>query len=75
MLRPMRTVLEKATSEQKKDAGELNKYFLDVQSHMVQILEDVDEGISECRDLAESYNTKVRVIRFPIKNNDGTYIS
>ena len=62
MLRPMRSVLDKALvdgSVSDGSATSLNKYFLDVQSHMIQILEDVEEGISECRDLTEAYNTKV----------------
>jgi Mg2+ and Co2+ transporter CorA len=62
MLRPMRSVLDKALvdgSVSDGSASSLNKYFLDVQSHMTQILEDVEEGISECRDLTEAYNTKV----------------
>lgn len=62
MLRPMRSVLDKALSDVSLSDGSvssLNKYFLDVHSHMVQILEDVEEGISECRDLSEAYNTKV----------------
>jgi magnesium transporter len=35
------------------------KYMRDVYSHLIQILEDIEVGQSECRDLIESYNMKI----------------
>ena len=54
VLRPMRAVLEKAKDKAKdKENASFSatsaKYFLDVNSHMVQIIEDIDEGLAECR--------------------------
>ena len=60
ILRPMRSVLEKAIATT-ADGAASAKYLRDVHSHLVQILEDIDEGVSECRDLAEHYSTKVGV--------------
>ena len=57
MLRPMRSVLDKALND--GSVTDLKKFFWDVQSHMTQILEDLEEGITECRDLTEAYNSKV----------------
>ena len=35
------------------------KYMRDVYSHLIQILEDIEAGTNECRDLTEVYNMKL----------------
>ena len=51
----MRSVLVKAIVDSKATA----RYLRDVNSRLTQILEDIEEGVSECRDLADHYNVKV----------------
>ena len=40
-------------------SGSAQKYMRDVYSHLIQILEDIEAGKNECRDLSEVYNIKI----------------
>jgi len=56
VLRPMKPVLETAIESSEPTVA---KYLRDVHSLMVQVLDDVSEGISRCTLLGDHYNTKV----------------
>ena len=63
MLRPMREVLSSteraAFTEGRGEKAMESKYLRDVHSHVIQLLEDVEEAISQCRDLRDLYDSKV----------------
>eukprot|EP00622_Pseudochattonella_farcimen_P003320 FR738468.1.p1 GENE.FR738468.1~~FR738468.1.p1 ORF type:complete len:230 (+),score=15.56 FR738468.1:39-692(+) len=56
MLRPMREVLNTTHSI---SSGEIKKYLKDIHSHINSLLEDVEAGIEQCRDLITHYDTKI----------------
>ena len=45
--------------KEEEGSKEAAKYMRDVLSHLIQILEDVEVGQNECRDLSDLYATKL----------------
>ena len=67
-LRPMKEVLLKAADDMAEDGAVEKgnssalmsaKYMRDVYSHIIQILEDIEVGQQECRDLTDLYSSKI----------------
>jgi len=59
MLRPMRAVLHSIIESKDVFAhGSTKAHWRDVESHLCQVLEEVEVGVEQCRDLTEHYEVK-----------------